>query len=245
MCNPHSFLKCKCHLVFDCKTLCAWIIKPLPSLANTTVTTSLSFTLVTWRTLCSFNCELFSAHSLPLCAHCVSPPTSDLCPHCSVLYYRTPTSPPTQSYTHLLSHETKKTGVLKINHDTRESMHVYLCARERTEKKGKNKVSMETKELCLIGNNTSKRSEIRNHKAGLAQPYGYGWHERCHAQSTLLSLFINAFLFIYRDWWRSICPVQQEQNGFWPQQQPFLCFVYFWDEWLWETKAGEIILAHR
>lgn len=243
MCKPHSFLKCKCHLVFDCKTLCAWIIKPLPLLANTTVTTFLSFTLVTWRTLCSFDCELFSAHSLPLCAHRVSPPTSDLCPHCLVLYYCTPTSPPTQCNTHLLSHETKKTGGFKNKPCyQRGRACVFMCER-KNRKEGKNKVSMETKELCLIGNNTSKRSEIRNHKAGCAQPCGYGWHAHCHAQSTLLSLFINAFLFIYRDWWCSICPVQQEQNGFWPQQQPFLYFVYFWDES--ETKAGEIILAHR
>lgn len=39
-------------------------------------------------------------------------------------------------------------------------------------KEGKNKVSMETKELCLIGNNTSKSSEIKGHKAGLAQSFG-------------------------------------------------------------------------
>lgn len=47
-----------------------------------------------------------------------------------------------------------------------------IYVREKEQKEGKNKVSMETKELCLIGNNTSKRSGIRNHKAGLTQPYG-------------------------------------------------------------------------
>lgn len=39
--------------------------------------------------------------------------------------------------------------------------------REKEQREAKYKVSMETKELCLIGNNASKRSERRNHKAGL------------------------------------------------------------------------------
>lgn len=39
----------------------------------------------------------------------------------------------------------------------RESVCIYVL--EKEQKEGENKVSMETRELCLIGNNTSKISE--------------------------------------------------------------------------------------
>lgn len=42
----------------------------------------------------------------------------------------------------------------------REGVCIYTP--EKEQKEGKNKVSMETKELCLIGNNTSKISETRS-----------------------------------------------------------------------------------
>lgn len=105
--------------------------------ANTIETTSLSFTRVTSWTLCSFACELFSAHSLPRCAHFVNPLTSDLCPHLLSLVLLHPSLPPTQCNTRLLSHETKTRGDLKINHVEGELVHLYLCVREGTERREK------------------------------------------------------------------------------------------------------------
>ena len=137
--GPHSLLECKCHLVLDCKTFRTWVIKVLSSLASTTKkTTCRSFTLVTRSTSCSLACELSSAHLVPLHAHLVNPPTSDLSLHLLSPASLNPGLPPTQRNTHLLSHETKKERAVKINGAEKERErvhHVYLCARERTEKK--------------------------------------------------------------------------------------------------------------
>lgn len=58
-----------------------------------------------------------------------------------------------------------------------------MCIYVREKEQKKNKVSMETKELCIIGNNTSERSQVRHHKAGLERTW---LTPRCPAQSTLL-----------------------------------------------------------
>lgn len=76
-------------------------------------------------------------------------------------------------------------------------------------KEGKNKVSMETKELCLIGNNTSKRSEIKGHKAGLAQSFGNEWQRTI--STACFDLLLMLYLFTQID--SSIC-AEQAQHGF-------------------------------
>lgn len=82
---------------------------------------------------------------------------------------------------------------------------MYLCASERAERRG-NKVSMETRELCLIGNNSSKISEIRNsiNTAGTAPP----------CPISIAFLFIHAFyLFTETDGVQSVF-YDKYTNGF-------------------------------
>lgn len=80
MCGPHSFLKRKCPPVFDCKTLCAWIIiNSFFAGQHKRNNFSSIHTRVTGRTLCSFARELFSVHQLLSCSHLATPLTSDLC----------------------------------------------------------------------------------------------------------------------------------------------------------------------
>lgn len=106
--------------------------------------------------------------------------------------------------THLLSRETKNKGVLKINHVERVCICIYVP--EKEQKEGGNKVSMETRELCLIGNNTSKISEIRSgiDMADTALP----------CSISIAFLFIHAFyLFTETDGVQSVF-CDKYRNGF-------------------------------
>lgn len=87
-------------------------------------------------------------------------------------------------------------------------------------KEGKNKVSMETKELCLIGNNTSKRSEIKGHKAGLTQSFGNEWQRTIN--TACFDLLLMLYLFTQID--SSIC-AEQAQHGFGHCSSSFCLFL--------------------
>lgn len=137
MCSPRSFLKCKCHLVFDCKNFACMNHQ---NAVFTGQHNRNNFSFI--HTCCMEDVmflELFSAHSLPRRAHLVTPLTSDLCPHLLSPVSLRPSLPPTQCNTNLLSHGTKTRGVFKNKPMRREKRaHLYLCAREGTERREKN-----------------------------------------------------------------------------------------------------------